>query len=585
MKLLLSENLRKKLIIALCWLMVLPLALAKDKSLVFFKDKPDVVFDPYSYFDDNAIARRKRNNIALTAFSDLPVSQHYIDSIRPLVDEITMKSRWLNAITVYASQKAICQIKEFHFVDSVYEVTPFLLKRNTCTFPEMIMHEAAESIQSFLHPAKNESPAFFRKRKEFLLSKQIKHLEGELFTENGYRGQGVKIAVLDAGFKDADVNPYLTHLFQHQRILKTYDFIDNDEHVFDGLNHGTMVLSCMAGKKDDQYLGLATEADYLLARTEKLLEVFADEENWIMAAEWADKNGADIISSSLGYAYHRYYTHDMNGTSSFVAKAARIAASKGILVVNSAGNSGNDDWEVITTPADVEKVLSIGGVDPESMTHILFSSYGPTADYRMKPNLVAMGEAAVGKGKRLKRSFGTSFSCPLVTGFSACVLQKNPDYTFDEFFNALEQSGHLYPYFDYAHGYGIPQAGYFFDENQDWRNRRNSGEGDDPNKNPDKKERIKSQENSLQTFHVHRQDDSLFVHIHHPDSTDKEKDTAAVSNLLYYHVVDTNDQVYEYATIKPSFHKPIKMKIDTSRVQLLRFYYRDTTDEFIVQTR
>ena len=169
-------------------------------------------------------------------------------------------------------------------------------------------------------------------------------------------------------------------------------------------------------------MGLATGANFLLAITEVSSEPFSEEENWLAAVEWAYKNGADIISSSLGYTNNRYFTKDMDGKKSFVVKAASLAARKGMLVINAAGNDGDSEWKVISTPADADSILTIGGVSPETNLHINFSSYGPTADGRMKPNVSAFGEAVVANTKgNVEIAFGTSFATPLVAGFAACA--------------------------------------------------------------------------------------------------------------------------------------------------------------------
>ena len=185
-----------------------------------------------------------------------------------------------------------------------------------------------------------------------------------------------------------------------------------------------------------------------------------------MAVEWADRNGANIISSSLGYGKENHYTKDMDGTS-YVAKAGNLAARKGMLVVNSAGNEADDkQWKTIITPADADSVLCIGGIE-NSLTaynHIEFSSYGPSADGRQKPNVCAFGYARTantGNNHATHYVHGTSFSCPLVAGFAACAWQASPGKTAMEMFHAIEQSSDLYPYCDYSFGYGVPQAAYF----------------------------------------------------------------------------------------------------------------------------
>ena len=187
----------------------------------------------------------------------------------------------------------------------------------------------------------------------------------------------------------------------------------------------------------------------------------AKKKNWLEAVEWADKNGAQIINSSLGYTNSRYFPWDMNGKKSLVARAANMAASKGMLVVNAVGNEGTNRWKKIITPADADSVLSVGGIDPETYYHINFSSYGPSTDWRLKPNVSAYAHVIVATPNNIHETDGTSFSSPLVAGFAACAWQTHPQFNNMQLFKEIEKSASLYPYFDYAHGYGIPQASYF----------------------------------------------------------------------------------------------------------------------------
>jgi subtilisin family serine protease len=194
-------------------------------------------------------------------------------------------------------------------------------------------------------------------------------------------------------------------------------------------------------------------------------EPFREEVFWLMAAEWADEKGAHIISSSLGYGYQRYFLKDMDGKTSLVAKAAAKAVSKGILVINSAGNEGTDPWKLIITPADQDSVLAVGGVDPRSGYHIDFSSYGPNYLGHVKPNLCAPGDVMAARGMKIGNIQGTSFSCPLMAGFAACLLQFKPELIGKpiQSMRFLEEHSSLYPYFDYAHGYGVPDVNYILE--------------------------------------------------------------------------------------------------------------------------
>ncbi|MCB9245868.1 MAG: S8 family serine peptidase [Flavobacteriales bacterium] len=412
-----------------------------DKYWVVFTDKPNVEFDPYSYFDAKAIERRLKHKISLTAESDLPVSEHYIQSVQEKVEEVRVVSRWFNAVCVLASRDQIREVEKLPFVRSteLMQPTTVLVSGIRKSTDEWAMNENAIE---YAHA-------------------QLDRMQGRQFQENNIDGKGVRVAVFDIGFKSYKTNPAFEHLRKNDQILKTWDFVKKRENV-DGYNsHGTLVLSCIAGKLEDNLLGLAQGAEFLLARTETWTEFYSEEENWLAAAEWADKEGADIINSSLGYTHHRYFREQMNGKTSLVSRAANMAASKGILVVNAAGNEGADNWKFIGTPADADSVLSIGGIEPYTGYHTSFSSFGPTSDKRLKPNVCAYGHVVGSGPDGVEETQGTSFSSPLVAGFAACALQTRPAFTNMQLFDDIQKSGDLYPYFDYAHGYGVPRASYF----------------------------------------------------------------------------------------------------------------------------
>ena len=305
----------------------------------------------------------------------------------------------------------------------------------------------------------------FSQNLDVLAQHQIARMGGDYFKEAQLTGKGIRIAVFDAGFPGVDTHPAFEHV--RKNIVATYDFTKKSENVYRGHWHGTAVLSNIAGKMGDMPLGLAPDAEFLLAITELARrEPFWEEETWRQAVDWAYENGAQIISSSLGYGNHRYFPENMDGQTSFVAKAAQIAAEKGILVINAAGNEGSKkSWEALITPSDVETVLCVGGIDPKTEIRSSFSSLGPSADGRLKPNICANSTtvAAVPKRKKFRTVNGTSFATPLVTGFAACVWQAHPELKAQDIFKLIQQSGDLYPYYDYAHGYGVPNARRFDD--------------------------------------------------------------------------------------------------------------------------
>lgn len=420
---------------------------------VFFCNKSGAQFNPYEYFDPKAIERREKQGLPLCDSTDFPLNGDYVNAVALLADEVVGESRWFNGLGVMAGSDAIEQIKALPFVKEVVTIAGEMVVASYSAESD------SENDVSELSQAANVE-----------LMPQLKRMQGQKFADNNIDGRGIRIAVFDGGFPKVDKHECFRHLFANNQIVKTWNFPGKKENVYGWNSHGTMTLSCITGLTNigegSQQLGLATGAEFLLARTETNFEPFKEEIWWAQAVEWADRNGADIISSSLGYGKTRYYTKDMDGTS-FVAKAANLAARKGILVCNSMGNEADDEgWRVLITPADADSVLSVGGIedDMDNYNHIKFSSFGPTADGRRKPNVVSFGRACVANPRGgTTYAYGTSFSCPLVAGFAACAWQSHRNLTAMELKAEIEKSGDVYPYFDYAIGYGVPQAGYFTD--------------------------------------------------------------------------------------------------------------------------
>jgi serine protease AprX len=411
---------------------------------VFFSDKDGVEFDPHAFFHPAAIERRLQHGLCLYDPVDQPVRNDYLQALATLVDTVRMVSRWFNAARVQARP---CQVMALEQLPFVREIRGSQVQT---------MPAAAEAGLA-------DVPALSQEMLEQMLA-QVNAMEGTRFHDHGYDGSGLRIAVLDGGFSGVDTHPAFRHLLENQRIVKTWDFHRNREDVFRYNQHGTMVLSVLGGLHENLPIGLATGAEFLLARTEIWREPFFEEEYWLAAVEWADRHGAHIINSSLGYSYHRYFPEEMDGKTSLVAEAAAIAFRKGMLVMNSAGNSGADlFWRVVTTPADSPYVLAVGAVDHSSLLGTTYTSRGPTADGRLKPNVTAVGNVVAANRRGFTITRGTSFSSPLVAGFAACLWQMFPSWTNRQLFDAIQNSGHLHPYYDLIHGFGIPQAGYFFE--------------------------------------------------------------------------------------------------------------------------
>lgn len=506
----------------LFFILILSLHIEAQNYWVYFKDKQGVWFDPYAYFDSKAIERRMSIGYNLYDSSDFPVNEHYIQVVCELVDSISYASRWMNALAVWADEWQIQNVAQLPFVVEVERIDSY---GHLCTADTAIELFDVESITWY---------------------KQIDVMGAKLFFNRGITGKGVRIAVLDAGFKFVDTHPVFAHLREQGRILKTWDFVRHKSFVYDHHIHGTMVLSCIAGYSDvGGYMGLAPDAEFLLARTERRGEPYAEEVNWAAAMEWADQHGADIINSSLGYTYHRYFPYQMDGQTAFVTRMANKAASKGILVVNAAGNDGDTDWRFLGAPADADSVLTVGGVDPETHLRISFSSYGPTADLRRKPDVVAYAHTYVANRQSITKAYGTSFAAPLVTGFAACVKQLFPHLNAMELKETIIQSAHLYPYFDYAHGYGIPLAAKLLDTVQHHA--------------PVFWIELKSEMFSFETTQ---------------QIIDLSKNTNVGFNYLYYSVLDDRNVVCNWAVIKVEkqrFEIPIRKTCENARRLCVHF--------------
>jgi len=438
----------KRLTTILIILIAIPtLGFGQSRYWVQFTDKHGTSFNPLNYFSSKTMEKRVDEVNLLADSTDFPLNETYIATISNIAQRMGKESRWLNAIAISASNNEIRQIKLLPFVKQVVPI------EGGWTTTALNQKKRSSDNNDKLWD---------------ILYRQTERMGGRYFRDSSINGKGVRIAIFDAGFPTVDTHPAFEHIRKDGRIIATWDFTKNRPFVFRGNSHGTSVLSCIAGIHEGTDMGLATGANFLLAITEVNSEPFSEEENWLSAVEWAYKNGADIISSSLGYTNNRYFTKDMDGKKSFVVRAASIAARKGMLVINAAGNDGDNEWQVISTPADADSILTIGGVSPETNLHINFSSYGPTADGRMKPNVSAFGEAVVANTKgNVEIAFGTSFATPLVAGFAACAWQAAKEKTAMEMLKEIEKSADLYPYFDYAHGYGVPQAGYFLYANKD----------------------------------------------------------------------------------------------------------------------
>jgi hypothetical protein len=502
----------KEIMIVFCLFFIGYTTYSQQAYWVFFTDKNNTDFNPYAYFDPYAIERRLQNNLSLYDSTDFPLTDIYVEQITALSEEVIGETRWFNALAVFATDTCISKMQRLPFVKAIL---PIHSQLNLCSYRELIANTSVSDSDTWTE-------------EEFTASQQLVRMEGNRFIDNHIDGKGIRIAVFDGGFPEVNTHTAFEHIRKENRIIKTWNFCNKKENVYGYNYHGRMVLSCIAGIEGNQKLGLATGAEFLLARTELGIERFKEEVWWMMAVEWADKNGAHIINSSLGYTGDRYYPAQMDGKQALVSRAANMAASKGILVVNAAGNEGmKTEWNrMVIAPADADSILSVGGIYSITDLHSDFSSIGPTADRRLKPNVVAWSDVRVAdKCGYRSHVTGTSFSSPLVAGFAACAWQTRKNITNMQLKTEIEHAGDLYPYFDYDHGYGVPQAGYFLNE-------------------------TKTVEPDTQLFSIIENDQQIEVILHRRTTKDslsgKNYDNL---NYIYYHIQDEKGFLIKYIVL------------------------------------
>lgn len=430
------------------------------KYWIQFTDKgnnPYSLSNPAAYLSADAIQRRTNFNIALDS-ADLPVTPIYINAVAQTGVTVRAVSKWLNGVVIITSDTAaLSQINQLPFVQNVNSVG---LRTSTAT-----SNKFAEETFEELQPETERNATVHTTMLNYGQSYNQAEMIGAVCLHNsGYKGQGMVIAVIDAGFWGVDTMRIFDSLWANNRILGTRDFVTGDTMVFEDNTHGMMVLSCMGGYLDGQLVGTAPEASYWLLRSEEAAtEYIVEEYFWAAAAEFADSVGADLINSSLGYTTfddpaqnHTY--QDMNGNVTPCSRAADFAASRGLLVCNSAGNSGSNSWFYIGAPADADSILAIGAVDA-SEQYASFSSRGPSSDGQVKPECAAQGQATIVANPTnggVMGGNGTSFASPVLCGAVACLWQAHPNLTNMDIREAVLLSSHLFFNPDTYMGFGIP---------------------------------------------------------------------------------------------------------------------------------
>ena len=414
----------------------------KDKDL---DHTPFSVNRPSEFLSQRSIDRRKRQGIPID-LTDLPVAPAYEKQVAEAGIEIVGKSKWNNTLLI-----RIHKDKELRKLEGLEFITKM---KKVFQAPDSVSQRMRSNVRNGLNEWGSGDGVYGA------ADAQLKSLNGKRLHESGYRGRGMMIAVFDGGFMNVDKIPALHKI----KLAGVKDFVvPESKNVFGEMEHGTMVLSTMAANAPDFYVGVAPEAQYLLIRCEdERTESLAEEDYWASAAEYADSCGVDVINSSLGYhgfddssMNHHYYEQD--GKTVLISRTASMCADKGIVCVNSAGNDGMGSWKKINFPADATDILTVGSIN-EHGANAAFSAVGPTADGRIKPDVMAFGSPTcviTGRGSIINDN-GTSFSSPLVAGMVACLWQALPGKTAKQIIKLVKLAGDNQQHPDNVFGYGVP---------------------------------------------------------------------------------------------------------------------------------
>tara|TARA_S200000501_G_scaffold91287_1_gene84551 strand:- start:2907 stop:4565 length:1659 start_codon:yes stop_codon:yes gene_type:complete len=409
---------------------------------IYFSDKNSSVPIELS---EKTVFRRAKNGIQNeNLWYDFTVSSKYIDQLSSLGIKVINKSRWLNAVSALCSKSDLIKIANLPFVDQIKPVVGY--KRTI----SLEYSDIDPSSRDFDYGNALE---------------QIEQINVRELHEQGYTGNGVRILVMDTGFS-------LTHnSLLGINVIEQWDVLKNDQETADETEeevavnqdyHGTAVLSTIASNAPGEFMGIAFNAEFLLAKTEDVAqEVQLEEDNYVAGLEWGEENGADIVSTSLGYLDWYEYS-DMDGNTAVTTIGVDIAASLGVVCVTAAGNSGSSSWYYIIAPADADSVISVGAVDDNDII-ATFSSHGPTSDGRIKPEVCARGRQTwcvnPNSNTNYSRLSGTSLACPLVAGAAALIIQARPDWSAMDVRDAIMMTASMSDNPDNTYGYGILNAG------------------------------------------------------------------------------------------------------------------------------
>lgn len=436
-----------------------------SRYIVQLKDKAFNTYNianPSQFLTQRAIDRRARYNIAIDSL-DLPVTGRYIDSIR-LSGNVTIlnTSKWLNQVAIRTTDAAaLAKINAFPFVAGATAVASFTGNNHPPVNKQLDVSPFADAGSGGGFPESLTDVYSYGSS-----NGQVKIHNGNFLHNLGFRGQGMQLAMMDAGFYHYLSLPTFDSMRNNNQVLGTWDFVANESSVDEDYFHGMQCLSTIAANIPGTFVGTAPKTSFYLYRTEDVASEYPiEEQNWAAAAERADSLGVDITSTSLGYFDFdnpslSYTYANMDGNTSISARAADIASKKGMLNIVAAGNEGTSSWHYLITPSDADSVLAVGAVD--TLGNVAgFSSYGPSSDGQVKPAVAAVGwRAAVASTANGMPVFGngTSFACPNMAGIATCLWQAFPEANNMAIIDALQKSSHNYNSPNNRVGYGIPDV-------------------------------------------------------------------------------------------------------------------------------
>lgn len=418
------------------------------KYRINLKDKAATTYSlkhPEKFLSEKAIARRKKQNLPVDS-TDLPVCKQYVDEIRRQGVTVVVIGKWDNFVTVSCNDSTIIdRIAALPFVRSAEKVW---------TAPKGDKPMMATERDSLINTPKIHPDSIYG-----AAITQIQLSNGHKLHEAGFKGQGMTIAIIDAGFHNADK---ITAM-QNIRILGVKEFVNPQADIYAESSHGMMVLSCIGMNQPEVMTGTAPEASFWLLRSEdEYSEHLVEQDYWAAAVEFADSVGVDVLNTSLGYyafddPSKDYKYRELDGRHALMSRQASRIVDKGMVLVCSAGNAGMGPWKKISPPGDAENVLTVGAVNKKA-TLAPFSSIGNTADGRIKPDVVAVGEGSdvIRTDGNQGRANGTSFSSPIMCGMVTCLWQARPELTAKELIELVRQSGDRADYPDNIYGYGVP---------------------------------------------------------------------------------------------------------------------------------